>query len=248
MEHGWHPDLYPNDNKKVNEYPTREALGSVAYIATRSRPDILFAVARLQREMHQPTYSLILAIERILLYLNTTKFYRIGYTTKVDESNPIQSFCDGTWGGWEKHIDTTYRSTIGTLHMFHTFPISWQSSLVKGKPLMSSAESEYVAAYCAATEALSLQQLLIDMDHISEKTTIPLYSDSTACIAMCKNPVNYKRNKQVMCKFHWVREAVKKREIRLVKIDTLLNPSDVFTKAVKTIKHYIKLIHNFMMT
>ena len=67
-------------------------------------------------------------------------------------------------------------------------------------------------------------------------------------MAMCKNPVNYKRNKQVMCKFHWNREALKRNEIRLVKVDTTDNISDIMTKVIKTIKHFTALIKTFMHT
>ena len=70
--------------------------------------------------------------------------------------------------------------------------------------------------------------------------------DSEACIAMSKNPVNYKRNKHIQLKYHWIRVAVKEKEIHIKKINTLDNLADVFTKAVKPIKQFVKLIKEFM--
>ena len=132
--------------------PTLRAL----YISNQTRPDITFAVSRCQREVHKPTYSLILAIKRIMQYLKGTQtlgleFKRDKTIKNIENEQQLKAYFDASWGGWESHLETTMKSTSGYIITFMNTPISWGSTLQKDKPAQSSGESEYIAAYHGAT-------------------------------------------------------------------------------------------------
>ena len=61
-----------------------------------------------------------------------------------------------------------------------------------------------------------------------------IYSDSEACIGMSKNPINHKRNKHIMLKYHWVRQSVEEGKIKIVYTNTTEQVADILTKTVRT--------------
>jgi hypothetical protein len=65
-----------------------------------------------------------------------------------------------------------------------------------------------------------------------------LFTDSEACMGMAKNPVNYKKNKQVMLKYHWTRHAVNNKELRLKYIPTEYQIADILTKTMKRVSDF----------
>ena len=150
----------------------------------------------------------------------------------------MATFADASWGVWDEDIDHTFKSTSGHVHFLFGTPISWASTLQTGKPAQSSAEAEYVAAYSGATEGLSLNNLLIFLDIKDDEKAYKLFSDSTACIGMARNPVNYKKNKQVQLKYHWVRHAVNSKELEISYVPTDKQVADIFTKTIKTIYQF----------
>ena len=150
MENGWHPNLHTEDREKVAQFPIKETLGALGHIANTTRLDIAFAVGRLQREAHQPTMSVVHAINRIMRYLIGTStlslVYKRNYTLKFAEEF-ISTYTDASWGNYEDNIETTCKSTTGHITLFDQTPLSWGSNLQRGTPAQSSAEAEYIAAY-----------------------------------------------------------------------------------------------------
>ena len=70
------------------------------------------------------------------------------------------------------------------------------------------------------------------------------YTDSESCIGMSKNPVNHKRNKHIMLKYHYIRHMIEDDEAQLRKVRAADNPADLFTKAIRTVKlfHHLRNI------
>jgi hypothetical protein len=249
MEYNWHPDLHTENKTITNNYPIRETLGTLSHFANHTRPDIAFAVARLQREMHKPTHSVVIAIKRIFRYLAGTPTLSITYNRNpqeiINSTQIITGFADATWGAWESDIETTLRSTSGHIHKLCNGPVAWGSTLQRGRPAQSSAEAEYIAAYHCATTTLYLKNLLEDLGIKSSQEPITIYDDSDACIGMSKNPVNHKNNKHIMLKYHWVRQLTFEGIICLKKIDTTNNIADILTKAPRTV-HLFQHLRNLL--
>jgi ribonuclease HI len=216
-----------------------------------ARPDIAYAVSRLQRETQHPTQAVLDAIDRIFRYLKGTLELKIRYNRIETKSNFIEDFLtgykDASWGVFDENINNTYKSTNGFVHMMGGTPISWSSKLQQGKPAQSSAEAEYRAAYHGITDILSITQTALDIGWETNEKPLAVFTDSEACMAMSKNPVNYKTNKNIALKYHWVRQTVKNKEVLLLKVHTSKQLADMFTKVLLTHKQFKELRGQLMI-
>jgi len=248
MEPNWHPNLHPEDISSALDYPIRETIGRLNDYAIHTRPDIQQAVSRVQREMHKPTHSLVLAIKRIYRYLNHTKHFKLSFyrnpslSSKTAISDIMHSYSDATWGVHDNDINISMHSQSGHIHFLFNTPISWKTQLQRGKAAQSSGEAEYIATYHALTEAVHLQGILHEYGLFHDLSKpLRIYTDSESCIGISKNPVNHKRNKHIQLKYHYVRQAVQDNELHLIHIPAVDNPADIFTKVLRTVKQFVKL-------
>jgi hypothetical protein len=123
-------------------FPFREAVVSLLYIATHSRPDISFTVGMLGRAMAAPSAQEVVAVKRLVHYLSRTPDYSLALGG-TGESTLI-SYSDADWGG-----DVDRKSTSGALHYFGEDLVHWTSKK-QGCIALSTAEAEYVAASSCA--------------------------------------------------------------------------------------------------
>ena len=73
-------DLGPKqDDESGGDWPVREAVGSLVWLSTMTRPDITNAVRAVARYAHELSERLWQVIMKILLYLNGTKSLDITY-------------------------------------------------------------------------------------------------------------------------------------------------------------------------
>jgi len=63
-----------------------------------------------------------------------------------------------------------------------------------------------------------------------------IYSDSQSAIHLCKNPVYHEKTKHIYVRHHFIREKVEEGTIKLEKINTEDNPSDMATKVINASK------------
>jgi len=82
-----------------------------------------------------------------------------------------------------------------------------------------STEAEYVAveSYCA--QILSMKHQL--EEYGIKLQNIPIKCDNTSAIALTKNPIFHARTKHIEIKHHFIRDHVKKGDIKLVFIQTI---------------------------
>jgi hypothetical protein len=86
-----------------------------------------------------------------------------------------------------------------------------------------------MAASAAAQEAIHLRRLLESLGFKQEGPTI-IYDDNQGAIAMTENPVMHKRSKHIDIRYHFVREAVARRDIKLTYVPTSEQAADLLTK------------------
>jgi len=63
--------------------------------------------------------------------------------------------------------------------------------------------------------------------------TVELLVDSKSAIDLAKNPVSHGRSKHIDTKYHFLRDQVSRRSIKLKHCRTKLQLADVMTKALK---------------
>ena len=110
-------DLGPKqDDEPGGDWPVREAVGSLVWLSTMTRPDITNAVRAVARYAHEPTERLWQAIMKILSYLNGTRSLGITYVRGSGLS--LKSYADADYANKDNDrrsvsgIAVTLRGTV----------------------------------------------------------------------------------------------------------------------------------------
>ncbi|GAB2287999.1 hypothetical protein Dimus_037972 [Dionaea muscipula] len=106
--------------------------------------------------------------------------------------------------------------------------ISWAS---KKQPIvaLSSSEAEYVAAAAGVSHALWLSKLLAELNLKYDEPMV-MCIDNQSAIAIARNPVYHDRSKHIDVRFHFLREAIAKKEVELKYVRTQVQLADILTK------------------
>ncbi|XP_072377816.1 uncharacterized protein [Diabrotica undecimpunctata] len=105
---------------EVIDVPYRKLIGSLMYISTTSRPDIMFAVSYLSRVLDKPSQQTWKAGKRVLRYLKETQNFSLTYKKKPWE---LVCYSDSDWAS--NKIDR--KSITGCIVFYCGNPVSWLS-------------------------------------------------------------------------------------------------------------------------
>ena len=125
---------------------------------------------------------------------------------------------------------TSRKSTTGHVFQLGNATTSWK---LKRQTVvaLSSTEAEYVALCSVAQETVWLRHLLASI-RFKQKDATVVHEDNQGTIALTKNPKNHSRTKHIDIKYHFVREAVEKKDVRLVCCPTEKMVADILTKVL----------------
>jgi Reverse transcriptase (RNA-dependent DNA polymerase) len=127
---------------QMKAVPYREAIGSVPYLAVRTRPDIAVAVSILSKHVQEPRPAHWEGMKRILRYLQGTTTQGLQYTAAPGERSSLSIHCDADWG-----TDLEFRrSRTGVVCHLGGNVVSW-TSRKQTTPAVSSCEAEYAALF-----------------------------------------------------------------------------------------------------
>ena len=73
-----------NGDEEVDQWIYRSLVGSLLYLAKQTRPDIMFTVKILSRDMNPPTNQHWLCGKRLLRYLEGSKGLKLTYTKEAN--------------------------------------------------------------------------------------------------------------------------------------------------------------------
>jgi hypothetical protein len=209
--------------QEVHWYAAR--LGSLNYPATKTRPDIAFAVSVLGQFTNNPNQSHWKALERVFGYLKGSA--NRGLTYRKGERG-LHGYVDSDWGG----DPVTRRSTTGYVFMMYGSPVSWSSKRQQCVAL-SSTEAEYIAACEAAKEAMFLMRFVNSFLPSDEQIgAVTLLEDNIGCIKVANNPEDRKRTKHIDLRYHYLRDKVTNGEIILDWVQSANQLADGLTKAL----------------
>ena len=189
---------------------------------TASRPDISFAVALCSRYQALPKISHLKAVKRILSYLKGKPSLGLWYP--YDNNFDLSAYSDSDYGG----CNLNWKSTSGGFQFLGNRLVAWQCKK-QTTVSTSTAEAEYVAAASCCSQVLWFQHQLRDYGYIYTQT--PIHIDSTSAISIIRDPVQHSKTKHIEIRYHFIRDCYEKKLIDLVKIDTLKQSADLFTKA-----------------
>ncbi|XP_073303043.1 secreted RxLR effector protein 161-like [Primulina huaijiensis] len=195
------------EGKGVDSTIYTQIVGSLMYL-TATRPDIMYSVSLISRYMESPTEMHLLAVKRILRYLQGT--FEFGLFYKNGEKSDLLAFADSDYAG-----DLNDRkSTSGYAFMLGSGVVSWSS---KKQPIvtLSTTKAEFIAAASCASQAVWLKNLLEEMN-FKQQGPVIIYCDNSSAIKRSKNHVLHGRSKHIDVKYHYLRDLVKEGVIDLV--------------------------------
>jgi hypothetical protein len=233
-------ELRPGDdiagvmNGNLPDVPYRSLIGSLAWIARNTRPDILFAVNYFARYNNCYTTSLYNSLKRVLRYLNST--IDLVFTFKRPDDLPtdpkkflsspmeILIYSDSDWAG----DPDTRRSVSGGVLFLYGNALTFLSVLQKTVAL-SSSEAELMALVENMKDGVFVINLIKEIHSIV--TPVRVRYDNVGAAHMAANPVNNKKSKHIDIKYKWVHELVDDGTFTLEYVESALNLADLFTKS-----------------
>ena len=204
----------------------REMVGCGMWIAVTTRPDIAYAVQECARHVSNPGEIHLKALKRIFRYLKHTSDLGLHYHPPEDGLiNVLHGATDSDWAG----CPDTRRSTTGNALKLNGAAIAWRSKR-QSIVALSVAEAEYVSTSAQTQEVMYIRKLLTNLGFPQQEPTI-IYADNATCIAWSEGTIGGSdRAKHMDLRVHFIHDAVKAGHIKLQKIDTKLNYSDILTK------------------
>ena len=94
---------------------------------------------------------------------------------------------------------------------------------------LSTTQAEYIAAETCCTQVLWMKQTLQDLQ-VQFSEPISVFCDNTSSINISKNHVMHPKTKHIPIKYHFVREQVAEKNIKLEYVGTKEQIVDIFTK------------------
>ena len=216
------------EKEEMKNIPYQMAVGSLLYAAQATRPDIAYAVGALSKFNTNPGKEHWSALKRVLRYLRGTTHYSIVYQKSTILN--IHGYADADFAD---DMDDG-RSVSGYIFKLADAAISW-SSKKQQTVARSTTEAEYMALAHATQEALWLRTVKEELQLGSDP--ISIFCDNKSAIDLTKNSMYHARTKHIDIQHHFVREAVKNKQIVISKISTDEMVADSLTKAVCRQKH-----------
>lgn len=200
-------------------------MGALQYL-TLTRPDISFAVNKVCQFLHAPTTAHWTATKRIVRYIKNTM--NVGLTFNKSSSTLVSAFSDSDWAG----CPDDRRSTGGFAVFFGPNLISW-CARKHATVSRSSTEGEYKALANATAEIIWIQSMLKEVG-VKCTQALCLWCDNFSATYLSANPVFHARTKHIEIDFHFVRERVANRQLKIRFVHSRDQVADSFTKALLT--------------
>lgn len=200
----------------------QQIIGSLLYLALRTRPDILAPVLILARFQNAPTQYCHRGAKRVLRYLRGTSdftlCYRAGETT-------LHAYVDADYAG--DAVDR--KSMSGWLVKVGDATFAW-GARKQSAVALSTCEAEYYAMTMAAQELVWIGRVMCEAG-VRDEATAPLRSDNQSAITWATGErCPSGRAKHIDVRIHFIRELVQAGTIDVGYVPTEENDADFLTK------------------
>ena len=173
------------------------------------------------------------AAVRVLRYLYTTKSYKLVFARKSGlkhRGQELTAFTDSTWNT----CPDTSKSRGGHVLLLWGSPILWVSKL-QTITALSSCEAEYVQACLAARDVVWVRRILKDL-LLPQQLPTQLYIDNQSAMKLAKHLMTKPASRHILLRYHWLREQVREKILKLSYVRTDDNLADPFTKVLPKFK------------
>ena len=138
----------------------------------------------------------------------------------------LKEFTEADWAG---NIDDR-KSTSGATFYLGDCLVSWLSKntyLIS----LSTIKADYIVATSCCTQVIWMKQTLEDL-LVKYEDPIVIHCDNTSAINISKNLVMHSKTKHIPIKYHFLREQVSQKVVKLEYIDMKEQIADIFTKSL----------------
>ncbi|CAB1111969.1 unnamed protein product [Ectocarpus sp. CCAP 1310/34] len=211
----------------ATDFPFRELVGSLMWLATQTRPDIANAVRAVARYCASPTLVHWNAAMDILGDARRTSHFGISFQRGTVEGLSLQGYADADFAS--KAADR--RSVSGGIVTCGGGAVSWFSRTQKCVTL-STTEAEYVALGDVVKEILFLRQIWRFMLPQVGMPCNPVFEDNQGAIQLAQNPISNSNSKHIDVRHHFLRELVERKEISVIHVPSPYQRADFLTKSL----------------
>ncbi len=210
--------------KPIPESSFKSVVMKLMYIATRTRPDILFATSVLATRQN-PTTQDFTDAKRIMRYLRSTLNQKLAFRKRNEFCMKV--YCDASFSC---HADR--RSHSGHTIFIDEGSAAIQTKSYKQKVLATSTmEAELIALFEAERNAIFIKQQLTELGIQIGK--IKIYEDNMPTIQSLYSENNMKGNSKFIDRRYFsIRDDIATGDIEIEYIGTNEQIADALTKAV----------------
>ena len=238
------PVASDKDGPPFNEdWSYRSVTGMLMYLATNSRPDIMYAVHSCARFNHCPKQSHGKAILHIVKYLKSTK--KQGLILRPSQELSIDLMVDADFAGMYSTEDTqtplSVKSRTGFVINFAGCPLLYVSK-IQSEIALSTTESETIALSQGIRALIPIKRTV---EHIAKYFELPgknklkvtalsqIFEDNAAVVQLGKSKRFTPRTRHISSKHWWSIDQIdNQKTLAIQKIDGKLNTADLMTKNV----------------
>lgn len=203
------------------QVPYQEAIGTLIYLMTCTRPDISCAVAILSRFSQSPKLPHWIAVKNLMRYLKGSRKLSLIYQGKGE----MVAFSDADYAAC---LDSR-KSISGLLVMRGGAPVVWKASK-QSTVAESTTEAEFIACSTLSREVMWCRNFLQEVYGERESKPTRMFVDNQSAIRIIKNNQIHSKVKQLDIRLMAVRERRENKEIEVEYVNTSDQAADILTK------------------
>lgn len=213
------------ESECMDKIPYRNVLGCLSFLASRTRPDISYAVNIFSQFQNNPGMEHWNGLLKLLGYVSKTRNYKL----------KLECMGSGLIGFSDADFAANRDDRIsmgGQFIMIGNAPVTWRTFKEKSVSL-STMEAEFISMVESIKELTWLDNIVSEcskyFEFIHNEKPI-LLADNQAAIDFLKSPIENYRTKHIEVRYHHVRELFYKNAFDVKFVRSKSNLSDVFTK------------------
>ena len=233
--------LSESSNTKIYQ----RLVGSLAYIAVMTRPDVAHAHSVLARFLSNPGPMHLSEVKHVWQYLYGTMYLAISargsepvqtFATKVDSTTPFPTFFGAADASFGDDVETR-RSSAGYIFMLYGMPIDWKATVLRSVT-RSTTEAELYALSAAGVESQYWDRFCRNIG-FTLHTKNALWCDNAQTVRITQGDADRIQTKLRHVDIHqmWLRQEVEAGRIKVEWKSTNHMPADGFTKLLPRQKH-----------
>lgn len=192
------------EEAEMKRIPYHEAVGSINYLATGTRPDLTYAVHILSWHLANTQIEHWKVAKGVMRYIKGTLNYGITYYAARHPKSTIEPVI---------HSDASYtnclksaQSTQGYVMTLAGGPVAW-STKKQDVVALSTTEAEYITLVHTGQTAVWARKLLYNIKLPVTGPTL-IYTDSSGAESLATRSANFTKVRHLRTRYHWLHDTV----------------------------------------